>query len=98
MSKRPHPKRLGSSSTTRDSCRGGVLTVDGRRPTVLSTDDIEYFEAQFFLAPSSGTVYVDAALSLVRIACGRPNSLNVRSKTVNANFSCVVESASHVRR
>jgi glycogen debranching enzyme len=43
-----------------------VLTVDGRRPTVLSTDDIEYFEAQFFLAPSSGTVYVDAALSLMR--------------------------------
>jgi glycogen debranching enzyme len=43
-----------------------VLTLDGRRPTVLSTDDIEYFEAQFFLAPSSGTVYVDAALSLMR--------------------------------
>jgi glycogen debranching enzyme len=43
-----------------------VLTVDGRRPTVLSTDDVEYFEAQFFLAPSSGTVYVDAVLSLMR--------------------------------
>jgi len=43
-----------------------VLTVDGRRPTVLSTDDIEYFEAQFFLAPSTGTVYVDAVLSLMR--------------------------------
>src|SRR4030095_1035819 len=43
-----------------------VLTLDGRRPTVLSTDDIEYFEAQFFLAPSSGTGYGDAALSLMR--------------------------------
>ncbi len=43
-----------------------VLTVDGRRPAVLSTDDIEYFEAQFFLAPSSGTIYVDAGLSLMR--------------------------------
>lgn len=43
-----------------------VLTVDGERPAVLSTNDIEYFEVQFFLAPSSGTVYVDAALSLMR--------------------------------
>jgi hypothetical protein len=32
----------------------------------------------------------------VRMPCGRPNSLNVRSKTVNANFSCVVDGASHV--
>ena len=43
-----------------------MLTVDGRRPAVLSTDDIEYFEAQFFLAPSSGTVYIDAVVSLMR--------------------------------
>ena len=43
-----------------------VLTVDGRRPAILSTDDIEYFEAQFFLAPGSGAVYVDASLSLMR--------------------------------
>ena len=28
--------------------------------------------------------------------CGSPNSLNVRSKTVKANFSCFVSSASHV--
>ena len=43
-----------------------VLTVDGKRPTVLSTDDVEYFEAQFFLAPTTGTVYVDAVVSLMR--------------------------------
>ena len=43
-----------------------VLTVDGRRPAILSFDDVEYFEAQFFLAPSSGTVYIDSALSLMR--------------------------------
>ena len=43
-----------------------VLTVDGQRPAILSTDDVEYFEAQFFLAPSSGTVYIDAVLSLMR--------------------------------
>jgi glycogen debranching enzyme len=43
-----------------------VLTIDGQRPAILSTDDVEYFEAQFFLAPSSGTVYIDAVLSLMR--------------------------------
>jgi glycogen debranching enzyme len=43
-----------------------VLTVDGQRPAFLSADDVEYFEAQFFLAPSSGTVYIDAAISLMR--------------------------------
>ena len=43
-----------------------VLTLDGRRPAILSTDDIEYFEVQFFLAPSSGTIYVDADLSVMR--------------------------------
>ena len=36
-----------------------VLTVDGRRPAILSFDDVEYFEAQFFLAPGSGTVYIN---------------------------------------
>lgn len=43
-----------------------VLTVNGTRPAVLSTDDVEYFEAQFFLAPSTGTIYVDADLSIMR--------------------------------
>jgi glycogen debranching enzyme len=43
-----------------------VLTVHGVRPTILSTDDVEYFEAQFFLAPTSGTIYVDADVSLRR--------------------------------
>ena len=32
----------------------------------MSTDDIEYFEAQFFLAPSTGTIYVNAHESIVR--------------------------------
>jgi hypothetical protein len=43
-----------------------VLTINGTRPAILSTDDIEYFEAQFFLASGSGTVYVDALLSVMR--------------------------------
>ncbi|HUC22441.1 MAG TPA: glycogen debranching N-terminal domain-containing protein [Streptosporangiaceae bacterium] len=43
-----------------------VLTVNGQRLTALSTDDMQYFQAQFFLVPGGGTVYVDAKLSVIR--------------------------------
>src|SRR5690349_3112155 len=43
-----------------------VLTVDGKRLTALSTDDLQYFETRFFLVPGTGTVYVDAKLSVIR--------------------------------
>jgi glycogen debranching enzyme len=43
-----------------------VLTVDGERLTPLSVDDLQYFETRFFLVPGTGTVYVDAKLSLIR--------------------------------
>ena len=43
-----------------------VLTVNGDRLTALSTDDLQYFEARFFLVPGTGTVYVDAKLSVIR--------------------------------
>ncbi|WP_159606883.1 amylo-alpha-1,6-glucosidase [Agromyces humi] len=43
-----------------------VLTVDGERLTSLSTDDLHYFEARFFLVPGTGTVYVDANLTVIR--------------------------------
>jgi glycogen debranching enzyme len=43
-----------------------VLTANGVRPSVLSTDDVQYFEAEFFLAPSSGTIYVDVDMSIMR--------------------------------
>ena len=33
---------------------------------MLSTDDVQYFEAKFFLAPSSGTIYVDVDMSIMR--------------------------------
>jgi glycogen debranching enzyme len=42
------------------------LTVDGRVPNVLSTDDLQYFSAQYFLVPGTGTVYVDAPFSIMR--------------------------------
>jgi glycogen debranching enzyme len=43
-----------------------TLTVNGVTPAVLSTDNIEYYFAQFFLAPPTGTIYKDPSLSLRR--------------------------------
>jgi glycogen debranching enzyme len=43
-----------------------VLTVNGIRPARLSTDDMTYYKVQFFLALTTGTVYVDSRLSVIR--------------------------------
>src|SRR5919204_4343978 len=43
-----------------------LLTVNGHRPNVLSTDDVDYFAAQFFLVPPTGTIYKNPYLSVVR--------------------------------
>jgi len=43
-----------------------VLSVDGQRLNALSTDDLQYFETRFFLVPGTGTVYIDAKLSVIR--------------------------------
>ena len=43
-----------------------VLTVNGERLAVLSIDDLQYFETRFFLVAGTGTVYVDAKLSVIR--------------------------------
>jgi glycogen debranching enzyme len=43
-----------------------VLTVNGERLNPLSVDDLHYFESRFFLVPGTGTVYVDAKLSVIR--------------------------------
>jgi len=43
-----------------------VLTVNGDRLNMLSVDDLHYFETRFFLVPGTGTVYVDAKLSVIR--------------------------------
>ncbi len=42
------------------------LTLDGDVPALLSTATQRYYQAQFFLAPSTGTTYVDSPMSLVR--------------------------------
>jgi glycogen debranching enzyme len=43
-----------------------LLTVNDERLTALSTDDLRYFETRFFLVPGTGTVYVDAKVSVIR--------------------------------
>src|SRR5947208_9773929 len=43
-----------------------LLTVDGQRPNVLSTDDLDYFYVQFFLLPGTGTIYIESDLSIIR--------------------------------
>jgi glycogen debranching enzyme len=43
-----------------------ILTVDGRRPDVLSVENGKYFEAQFFLYPPTGTIYENPYLSVIR--------------------------------
>ena len=43
-----------------------VLTINGARLNPLSVDDLQYFESRFFLVPGTGTVYVDAKLSVIR--------------------------------
>ncbi len=43
-----------------------VLTIGGQRLAALSTDDLQYFETRFFLVLGTGTVYVDAQVSVIR--------------------------------
>jgi glycogen debranching enzyme len=44
-----------------------VLTVNGQRLNPLSVDALNYFQARFFLVPGTGTVYVNATLSVIRV-------------------------------
>ena len=63
-----------------------VLTINGSRPAVLSTDDVEYFEARFFLAPTTGTIYVDADMSVMR------------TRTVTRGFREVIAVSNHASK
>src|SRR5215472_1719907 len=66
-----------------------VLTLDGQRLNALSTDDLQYYQTRFFLVPGTGTVYVDAKLSVIRqreVADGFHEELRIlnhESKPVN---------------
>jgi glycogen debranching enzyme len=57
-----------------------LLTVNGQRLNALSVDDLQYFETRFFLVPGTGTVYVDAKLSVIRqraVAAGFREQLTI---------------------
>src|SRR5258707_2051818 len=43
-----------------------VLTVNGQRLSTLSVDDVHYFESRYFLVPSTGTIYTDSKVGVVR--------------------------------
>ncbi|TDB98704.1 amylo-alpha-1,6-glucosidase [Micromonospora fluostatini] len=43
-----------------------VLTINGERLNALSYDDLQYYEARFFLVPGLATHYIDAKLSIIR--------------------------------
>ncbi|WBB79552.1 amylo-alpha-1,6-glucosidase [Micromonospora sp. WMMD882] len=43
-----------------------VLTLNGERLHPLSYDDLQYYEARFFLVPATATHYTDAKLSVIR--------------------------------
>jgi glycogen debranching enzyme len=44
-----------------------VLTVNGQSMSALSTDDLQYFQARFFLVPGAADVYVNADLTVIRL-------------------------------
>jgi glycogen debranching enzyme len=63
-----------------------VMTVDGKVPNVLSTDDLHYYAVQFFLVPGTGTIYVDADLCIIRkrsVGTGFHEDLEIRNESPN---------------
>ena len=61
-----------------------ILSVDGLVPNVLSTDDLHYYETQFFLVPGTGTIYVDAELSIIRkraVGSGFSEEIRIRNES-----------------
>ena len=42
------------------------MAIDERPLAVLSVDEEHYYATQFFLAPSTGTTYVDSPMSVLR--------------------------------
>jgi glycogen debranching enzyme len=43
-----------------------ILRLDERPLELLSTDDVDYFSAQFFLYPPTGTIYRNPEMSVIR--------------------------------
>ena len=69
-----------------------VLTVNGERMNPLSVDDLQYFETRFFLVPGTGTVYIDAKLSVIRqraVSNGRRRRARPDPRRVNGGSPCL---------
>ncbi len=79
-----------------------VLHVDGIRLNALSTDDLQYFEARFFLVPATGTVYIDPKLSVIRqraVGGGFHEELTVISHSAeDADLTIRVDADERLRR
>ncbi|MES1164611.1 MAG: glycogen debranching N-terminal domain-containing protein, partial [Verrucomicrobiota bacterium] len=60
-----------------------ILTVSGIRPKTLSVDEQAYFKVKFFEAVTTGTIYVDSHLSVMRQRC------------VSAGFEETIEIENH---
>ncbi|MDI3287460.1 glycogen debranching N-terminal domain-containing protein [Polyangium sp. 15x6] len=43
-----------------------ILRVDGKHPDVLTADSVEYYFAQFFLFPRTGSIYENPYVSIIR--------------------------------
>ena len=79
-----------------------VLTINDIRLNALSTDDLQYFEARFFLVPATGTVYIDPKLSVIRqraVGLGFHEELTIISHSAEpADLTIRIEAASRLRR
>ena len=79
-----------------------VLTINDLRLNALSTDDLQYFEARFFLVPATGTVYIDPKLSVIRqraVGLGFHEELTILSHSAEpADLTIRIEAASRLRR
>ena len=70
-----------------------MLTINDERLNALSVDDLQYFETRFFLVPGTGTVYIDAKLSVIRqrsVANGFHEELTILNhadKPVNLTYA-----------
>ena len=79
-----------------------VLTINDLRLNALSTDDLQYFEARFFLVPATGTVYIDPKLSVIRqraVGLGFHEELTILSHSAEpAELTIRIEAAVRLRR
>ena len=78
-----------------------ILMLEDRPLEVLSTDDVDYFSAQFFLYPPTGTIYKNPELSVIRQRTvgeleprrnrrDRRDDVSVHERPARENQACVL--------